>query len=59
MELGCNKDLGLYLWTKYNPNTGTELGKGKIKNPKGYTKVAIFTTITHSKKNINEPGNAK
>ena len=51
--------LGYTYGAQYNPNTRTKLGKGKIKNPKGYTKVETFTTITHSKENINEPGNAK
>ena len=31
MELGCNKNLRLYLLTQYNPNTGRKLGKGKKK----------------------------
>ena len=59
MEFGCNKNLRLYLRTQYNPNTGTKLVKGKKKNPREYTKVGIFTTITHRKENINKQRRAK
>ena len=59
MELGCNKNLRLYLLTQYSPNTGRKLGKGKKKTPRRHTKVGTFTTITHRTKNINKPGHAK
>ena len=59
MELGYNKNLRLYLRTQCNPNTGRKLGKGKKKNPRGYTEVGTFTTIINRKENINKPGHTK
>ena len=50
MEFGFNKNLRLYLRTQHHRNTRTKLGKGKEKNPRG------FTTITHRKENFNKPG---
>ena len=59
MKPGYNKDFRLYLRTQYNPKTGRKLGKGKKKNPGGFTQVGTFTTLTHTNKNINKPGHAK
>ena len=33
--------------------------KIRKKDPRGYTEVGTFTTITHRKENINKPGHAK
>ena len=59
MKLGYNKNFRFYLRTQYNPNTERKLGKGKKKNPRGYTQVGRFTTLTHRNKNINKPGHDK
>ena len=52
MEFGYNKNLTLYLRTQYQPNMETKLGKSKKNNPRGYTEVETFTTITHRKNQV-------
>ena len=53
------KNLGYTYGRNTTQTREKKLGKGKKKNPRGFTEMGKFTTITYRKENFNKSRHAK